>query len=311
MSFSLALAVAGWIAFITPDFPQSRSLFAEYQARMAPMLKARNLEVRFVPVADTLEVPIEGTVSQVLAGRPVLVVAPAQHVAVTVQRMAKGSTPVIFSTRLDPVRAGLADSNARPGRNATGISYDVGINNKQLELLKELVPRVRTVGVLADDIWLHEETGAEKIRSYERTFGVKLVVLAAKSPEEMPGLVHSEPARTVEAWLVPITNYSGRMRNEVVAAIRASRKPAVYGRSFFVDAGGLASYQEVIARPIEILAEMSMQVLRGTPAGSIPVRRPRDFELVLNWDEAHSLGITFPLTLLRRAHRIVGAPPSP
>jgi putative tryptophan/tyrosine transport system substrate-binding protein len=311
LSLSLALAAVGWIAFISPDFPQSRSLFAEYQARMAPVLKARDLEARFIPIADTLEAPMDGTVTQVLAARPVLVVAPALHVAAAVQRMAKGSTPVIFSSRVDPVRAGLADSLARPGRNATGISYDVGINYKQLELLKQLAPRVRTVGVLADDIWLHEETGAEKIEAYERSIGVKLVVLVAKSAAEMPGLVESDQASAVDAWLVPITNFSGRMRNEVVAAIRASRKPAVYGRSFFADAGGLAAYQEVFARPIEVLAEMSMQVLRGTPAGDIPVRRPRDFELVLNQDEAHSLGITFPTSLLRRAHRIVGAPPSP
>jgi putative tryptophan/tyrosine transport system substrate-binding protein len=296
MFSALAAAAAGWIAFIAPDFPQSRSLFREYEARMAPALQQHDLAVRFVPVADDLAVSLDPPVASALADKPRLIVAPAQHIAATALRLSGGVVPVVFSSRVDPVRAGLASSLSRPGKNATGITYDVDITYKQLELLKQLAPAARAIGVLADDIWLHEETGPQRLAHYERIFGVKVVVLVAKSPEDMVALATSDEAGRVEAWLVPITNYSGRARNEVVAAIRKTRKPVVYGRSFFADAGGLASYQEVIS---------------GTPAGEIPVRGPRDFEMVLNFDEARELGIAIPRALVHRANRIVGAPLSP
>jgi putative ABC transport system substrate-binding protein len=306
-----AAAAAGWIAFIAPDFPQSRSLLREYEARMAPALQEHDLVVRFVPVADDLAVSLDPPVTAALADKPRLIVAPAQHIAATAQRLSGGAVPVVFSSRVDPVRAGLATSLSRPGKNATGITYDVDIAYKQLELLQEIAPAARTVGVLADGIWLHEEAGPQRLARYERIFGVKIVVLVATSPEDLVARAASDEARRVDAWLVPITNYSGRARNEVVAAIRRTRKPVVYGRSFFADAGGLASYQEVISNPIEILADMSKQVLAGIPAGEIPVQRPRDFEMVLNFDEARELGIAVPRALVHRANRIVGAPPTP
>lgn len=304
----LALAAAGWIAFICPDFPQARTLFAEYEARMAPELKARDLQVRFVPVPDG-SAPHEAQVAQALAARPALIVAPAHGVAITAKRLAQERVPVIFATRTDPVRTGLADAMARPGGNTTGISYDVDIAHKQLELLRQLAPEARTVGVLADDIWMNEEMGAERLARLEREARLQLRVFTAKSPEDMVRIPASEEAGAVDAWLVPITNYSGRGRDAVVVALRQSGKPAVYGRSFFVDAGGLASYHEVIAQPMAILADLSRQVLGGRPAGDIPVHRPREFELALNMEAARELGIVFPASLLKKAHRVVGAPP--
>lgn len=311
MLTALGWAAAGWIAYIAPDFDQSRNLFREYEARMAPVLKQHDLEVRFVPVADDIAVSADAPIAAALAGRPRLVVAPAHHVATAVRRLSRDAVPMVFATRVDPMRISLVESLSRPGGNATGISYDVDIHDKHLEILKVLAPGARTVGVLAERVWLHEEVGPARLERFERSFGVKLEFFEASSAEEIVALPRTEAAARVDAWLVPITNYSGRMRNEVVAALRETHKPAIYGRSFFADAGGLASYQELIPNPIEILADMSKQVLAGTPAGSIPVRRPREFELVLNFDEARRLGITFPRSLVRRAHRIVGAPPSP
>ena len=308
---TLAAAAAGWIAFVSPDFAQSRSLFAEYEARMAPVLKSRDLELRFVPLPDVPGAPIEGTLAAVFAGKPRLVVAPAHRVALEARRMSAGKVPVIFATRTDPVRTGLADSLARPGGNATGISYDVDINRKQLELLRRLLPRARVVGVLADEIWLHEEVGPERVALLGRDSGFVLRVMVASSPEHMVQLASAPPEGLPDAWLVPITNFSGRARNEVVAALRASRRAAVYGRSFFADAGGLISFQETIPRPMAILADMSIQVLEGTPAGRLPVRRPASFEMVVNMDAARELGLDVPPSVLRSADRIVGDPPTP
>ena len=162
--------------------------------------------------------------------------------------------------------------------------------------------------MLADEIWLQEEMGVERLSRLERQSRYALRIFSAKSPEDMAHIPGTDGAAAVDAWLVPITNYAGRGRDAVVAAIRRTRKPAVYGRSFFVEAGGLAAYQEVIPQPIAILADLSRQVLAGRPAGEIPVHRPRDFEMALNLETAREVGISFPRTLLRNAHRVVGSP---
>lgn len=310
MSTLLGLAAAGWIAFICPDFPQARALFTEYEARMAAELKSRDLEVRFVPVPDSAA-PIDTLVARALAEKPVLVVAPAHGVAFAARRLSKGAVPVIFATRTDPVRSGLVASLARPGGNTTGISYDVQITDKQLELLRQLAPNAATLGVLADDIWVDEEMAGGRLEALERQSRQRLRVFKARSPEDMVRIPGSPEAADVDAWFVPITNYSGRSRDALVASIRQSGKPAVYGRSFFVDAGGLASYQEVIPQPIAILADLSRQVLGGRAAGSIPVVRPREFEMVVNMDAARELGIVIPRTVLRSANRVVGSAGNP
>ena len=308
---SLLLAAAGWIAFIAPDIPQAHGIQKEYEARLAPVLRQHDLEVRFVPLADDYRANHVPAIAAAVAAKPRLIVAPAHQAAMVARQLAGEVIPVVFSTRADPVRTGLVASHSRPGGNLTGISYDVDIAYKQLELLKQIAPHARTVGVLADTVWLQEEIGPEDLRRYERQLGLRLTVMTAATTQDLLALTASREAAGVDAWLVPISNTSGGARNEVVAAIRASGKPAIYGRSFFVDAGGLASYHEVIADPVAILADMSKRILDGTSAGEIPVRRPNRFELVLNLEEAKRLGIVLPRSLVKRADRIVGAPPSP
>ncbi len=307
----LALAAAGWIAFIAPDFPQSRSLFAELQARAAGDLKARDLELRFIPLPADDRGAIGLPIAAALEGKPMMVIAPAEEIAITAKRLSDSRIPIIFSTRADPVRSGLVKSLSRPGGNVTGISYDVGIERKQLELLREIVPGVRLVGVLADESWSTENVSAPITARYEAELGLRLRIFNAINPEDAVRLTRTPEAREVDAWLIPITNHNGRARNEVVTAIRDTNKPAIYGRTFFVDAGGLASYQEVIRQPMAIFHEMMRAILKGKPAGDIPVRRPRDFELALNPAEAERLGLKFPPALLRRADRIASPVPSP
>ncbi len=306
-----AAAAAGWIAFIAPDFPQSRSLFGELKARAAADLKTRDLELRFVPLPPDLREAIGDPIAAALDGKPMMVIAPAEEIAITARRLSGSRIPIIFSTRSDPVRSGLVKSLSRPGGNVTGISYDVEIERKQLELLRQIAPGARLVGVLADEIWSTENVSPLVAVRYEKEFGLRLRIFSASTPEDAVRLTRTPEAGEVDAWLIPITNHNGRARNEVVAAIRDTNKPAIYGRTFFVDGGGLASYQEVIRQPMAIFHEMMRAILKGKPAGDIPVRRPRDFELALNPSEAERLGIKLPPALLRRADRIASPVPSP
>lgn len=297
---------AGWVAFIAPDIDQGRALFEEFRRLAAPDLEAHQLELRFVAVENVPDGPgIEGPVAKAVRQGPRVVLAAAERVATHAKRHTS-SIPIIFGSATNPVRAGLVSSLARPGANVTGFTSDIEIERKQLELLKEVAPRARRVGVLNDGTWYTSRVGPEQVAAYERELGLALRIFTGTTPEDMARIVLGAGAREVDAWLVPVHNLTGIARDEVVRAINTVNKPAVYGRTFFVEAGGLMSYQEVIPRPMAIWAEMFRMILGGTPPGDIPVRMPRDFVLAVNVAQAQRAGMPFPPALLRRADKVVG-----
>ena len=292
------------MAFIAPDFPQTRQLYANLKARSAAQLAEANLELRFEAVPDESGEPLERRMAEIVRASPRVLLAAAERIAVSAKRHA-GRTPIIFATRSDPVRSGLVASAAQPGGTVTGFTYDIDVESKQLELLKELVPGARTIGVLNDGPWLDERIGLERLRGYEATMGIRLEVFTGATAEDMPRLVLGAKGRKVDAWLVPIHNLTGNARVEIVRAMREARRPAVYGRSSFVEAGGLASYEERIVDPMGIWHELLVAVLKGVPPGIIPVRRPKDFEMVLNVGAAERLGLRLDRAIIRRADRVV------
>lgn len=300
-------AFAGWVAFIAPDFPQTRNLFAELQKRSALELAEKGLEMRFVAVPENDDAQLVLRVREAIAERPDVIFAAAERLALEAKRHTS-TIPIIFSSLANPVRTGLVASLARPGGNLTGFTYDVEIESKQIELLKEIAPRAKIIGLLDDGYWSRERVSREMLDRYERIFGVSFLLMKGASPGEMAKLVLSKEAQQVDAWLVPLHNFTANGRVDLIAAIKKVRKPAVFGRTFFVEGGGLASYQEVVPRPMEIWHDLFKLVLRGTAPGDIPVRRPKDFELSLNVIAADELGIRFSGSMLRRADRVFGLP---
>src|SRR5207253_502564 len=126
-----------------------------------------------------------------------------------------------------------------------------------------------------DGQWLGFKFSEEQRKEREMALGVRIRVTRADSIEAMLSAIeHNE----VDAWLIPVTDKAAMGRVELIAALKRSRKPALFGRTLFVSEGGLASYQEVIREPMALWHEAMMQILRGTPAGKIPVRRPHEFE---------------------------------
>jgi len=296
----------GWVAFIAPDIPRGRFLHDEFARLAAKDLEAHGLELRFVPVANVPDGPgVEEPVLRAIAGNPAMILAANEQSAAYAARHTR-TIPVIFGSASHPIRGGLVESMSRPGRNLTGFTFDVEIERKQLELLKEIAPRARVVGVLNDGTWFPRRVPEEQIARLEQEAGLKLRILTGADTGDMARLVDSAEGRGVDAWLVPVHNLTGSAPEAVVKAVNATRKPAVYGRTFFVEAGGLASYQEVIDQPMAIWLEMFRMILRGTSPGDIPVRRPKDFVLAVNLDEARRSGIPLSATLLRRADRVIG-----
>lgn len=299
---------AGWVAFVAPDIEQSRKLHAELGRLAAAELNPRGIELEFVPVADLEPATIAAALAAVVARRPLAILATSAAIAVQA-KAATRQIPVLFASVIDPVRIGLVESLAAPGGNLTGFTYDVPIEEKQLEILRELAPRARVIGVIEDGYWLGPKFSRERLREQERALGVRIKVLVEASPERIARVPASAAAREVDAWLIPISDAAAMARTALVESIRRTGKPALYGRTLFVEAGGLASYQEVIPSPMDLWRDSLHLVLTGTPPAQIPVQRPKDFELALNLEEANRSGLRIPPALLRRAHRFVSPAP--
>ncbi len=296
----------GWIAFVAPDMGHTRDLFEDLRTRAAPDLRAQGLEMRFVPLPLTDGPEVEARLARVVAENPRVIFAASARVAQAARASTK-TIPVVFGSVADPVRIGLVESLARPGGNATGFTYDVLVEGKQLELVAELAPGARTIGVLEDGHWLGERITAEQLAGFERQLGRRIEVLRANGPEDIVQVASGAKARSVDAWLVPISNAASERRRELVEALNRQRRVAVYGRSFFVEAGGLAAYQETIRDPMGLWLGILQTLLRGTAPGDIPVQRPKEYELTLNPGTARRIGVSLSPGLLRRADRVVAA----
>ena len=215
--------------------------------------------------------------------------------------------PIIMASFGDPVGRGIIASLARPGGNVTGLSYSVelGIVGKQLELLKDVVPKVSRVAVLGDPG--HPQYGAQ-LREAEvasRSLRVQLQVVAARGPSEYDSAFGAMVRKRAEAVLVlpdPVSFLNRRPHLDLAAK---HRLPASYGSREFVDAGGLISYGPSLSDLWRRAATYVDKILRGAKPGDLPVEQPTKFELVINLKTAKALGLTIPQSVLLRADEVI------
>ena len=215
--------------------------------------------------------------------------------------------PIIMASFGDPVGRGIIASLARPGGNVTGLSYSVelGIVGKQLELLKEVVPKVSRVAVLGAPG--HPQYGSQlrEAKVASRSLGVQLQVVEARGASEYDSAFGAMVRKRAEALLVlpdPVSFLNRRPHLDLAAK---HRLPASYGSREFVDAGGLISYGPSLSDLWRRAATYVDKILRGAKPGDLPVEQPTKFELVINLKTAKALGLTIPQSVLLRADEVI------
>jgi len=222
-------------------------------------------------------------------------------------KRATGTVPIVFATIGDPVGTGIVNSLVRPGGNITGISFDAtpDIAGKQLQLLHELVPNGRTLGMVA---WKGSvDTGPfiEAARAAGRAVGIVLRPFEARDGADLDAGYEAFASERVAGVLVLPSVYSFVHRARLSALAARHRLPAMYAIREVVAAGGLMSYGPVIGEQFRRAAAMIDRILKGTKPGDLPVEQPTTFELVVNLKVARSLGLEVPKTLLLRADEVI------
>jgi ABC-type uncharacterized transport system substrate-binding protein len=224
-------------------------------------------------------------------------------------RRAKEATvtiPIVMGFDNDPVGSGFAASLARPGGNITGLStLAPEISGKQLELLKEIIPKLSRVAVLGDS---NEPGNAQALKEVELAAGafkVQLQYLDVLNRKDIEDSFQSASKQRAGAVLVLAGPNMAAHRPEVVKLAAKNRLPAMYFRSDFVEAGGLMIYNVNYNDLFRRAATYVDKILKGTKPADLPVEQPTKFEFIVNLKAAQQLGLTIPPNVLARADKVI------
>jgi putative ABC transport system substrate-binding protein len=218
------------------------------------------------------------------------------------------STPIVMVEVDDPVALGVVSSLARPGGNVTGVAAVVpgGFYGKQLQLLKEVVPKASRIAVFRNpNNGAHSPGVMRELAGAAETLKVGLEFLAVTSYGELDDAFHAATRKRVGALLVlhDVIFFAGRQKI-AQSAIKA-RLPAMYPRARYVDAGGLMSYGASPFALYQRAAAYVDRILKGAKPADLPVEQPTRFELVINLKTARALGLTIPQSVLFRADEVI------
>jgi len=206
----------------------------------------------------------------------------------------------------DPVGAGFVESLSRPGGNATGFaSFDNSIGGKWLELLKEIAPSLKRVGVLRDPDITAGIGQWSVIQAVAPMLGLEPSPINARGPPDIEHAI-AALARSGNTGLI-ITSGAGPVRNrDLIVRLAAEHKlPAIYYAKAFVTAGGLISFGADRIEQFRRAADYAHRILNGESPADLPVQQPTKLELVINTGAAKALGFEIPPNLLARADEVI------
>ena len=236
-----------------------------------------------------------------------LIVASAGTQVATAAKNATETIPIVMIYVRDPVGTGLIASLARPGGNVTGVSGSAGLEvfAKQLELLKETVPKIRRVAILSNPDNAYHQLAIREVNVAAQSLGVQLQLLEARGPNEFDGAFAAMATERVGALLVLSDAIFNSHRTRLADLAARSRLPAAYGTRESLEAGGLMSYGPSFLDLYRRSAAYVDKILKGAKPADLPVEQPTKFELVINLKTAKALGLTIPPSLLQRADQVI------
>jgi putative ABC transport system substrate-binding protein len=226
---------------------------------------------------------------------------------VTAAKNATETTAIVMIAVRDPVGTGFIASLARPGGNVTGVSGSAGLEivAKQLELLKETVPKAHRVAILSNPTNAYHQLAIREVNVAARSLGVQLQILEARGPNEFDGAFAAMGKERAGALVVVSDVIFNNHRTRLADLAARSRLPAAYGVRESVEAGGLMSYGTSFLDLHRRAATYVDKILKGSTPADLPVEQPTKFELVINLKTAKALGIEVPPMLLARADEVI------
>jgi putative tryptophan/tyrosine transport system substrate-binding protein len=223
-----------------------------------------------------------------------------------VAKKATPTIPIVVATASDFVAAGLVTSLAHPGGNLTGTNdAAVEITGKQVELLAQMVPRLRRVALFWDETNPTVKRLAHDLGAEARRLNVAVISVPLARLEDLQAPVDRAVRERAQAIIVALGGWTLTNRARIVRASLSRKLPVTSASRLFADDGALASYGPDLPAVYKRAAMFVDKILRGTPPGEIPVEQPTKYELVINLKTAKALGLTIPQSILVRADEVI------
>jgi len=224
-------------------------------------------------------------------------------------RPAKEAThtiPIVMANDNDPVGSGFIASLAKPGGNVTGLAnLTTELSGKQVELLKEIRPKLSQLAVLRD---LTEPGNPQAVRETDlaaQAYRLERQYLDVRVPPDIEPAMLAASKKSTEALLVLPSAVFNQYRKQIVDLALNNRWPGMYPRAEYVEEGGLMTYGSSTTDLFRRAAIFVDKILKGAKPGDIPVEQPIKFDLVLNLKTAKQIGLTIPPNVLARADRVI------
>jgi putative ABC transport system substrate-binding protein len=285
------------------DYPAALDSFRN-GLRESGYVDGRNVKIEYVYANEQYDRLPE--LAAGLARRQVGVIIAVASPAAVALRSAVTTTPVVFAISGDPVGLGLVESLNRPAGNLTGAAHmNVEIAPKRLELLHELLPAEKVMGLLINPTNIVTKTVTADTKRAAEALGIDLRVIEAHSDEEIDRAFDGLPAAKIGALVIGTDPFfTSRAQRMGEISLRA-KMPAIYQYHDFVAAGGLMSYGGDNSDSYRHAGLYAGRILKGEKPENLPVQLSTKVEFFLNLKSARQLGLSVPLSLSGRADELI------
>nr|HET7858577.1 ABC transporter substrate-binding protein [Caldimonas sp.] len=292
----------GWLTAQRP--PSLTPYVAAFRESLGELgfVEGRNLAIEFRYGDDDIA-KVRGLADE-LVKLPVDVIV-VQGEAILELRSLRLPLPIVYAYSGDPVAAGLAESLARPNASMTGLTYlALELNGKRLELLREIVPGVRRVALLANPEYPGETAERENSEATARRLGLDVRHMPARTSDELTAALTKMGANRTQAISLFADSFTVQNRGRIVEFALRERLPLVSSWPVFAQAGALCTYGPRLVDSYKRLAYYVDRVLRGTKPADLPIEQPTTIETIVNLRTADAIGVQIPQAVLVRADHV-------
>ena len=221
-------------------------------------------------------------------------------------KQATATIPVVMGYDDDPIGSGFVESLARPGGNITGLAtLAPEISGKQIELLKEVIPKLTRVAVLGDASQSGHPQVLREINLAADALRVQIQFVEIRAPKDIESAFQAATKARADVVLVVTTPLLTIQRGQLADLAIKNRLPAIYSRPEYVEDGGLVFYGVSYTDLFRRAATFVDKILKGAKPTDLPVEQPKKFEFIINLKAAKQIGLTIPPNVLARADRVI------
>jgi putative ABC transport system substrate-binding protein len=314
---ALCAALIGTAEAQQPKMPRIGFLSAATSAAVAPRVEAFRQGLKELGYIEGKTIAVEyrwgdGTNVRLaefaaeLTRLKVDVIVSAGPAATRRAKEATSSIPIVMAFDNDPVGSGFVASLARPGGSITGLSaLAPEITGKQLELLKEIVPKLSRVAVLDDPTTPGNAQALKEVQRAAGAFAIQLQHINVRDSGDFEVIYGAATKQGAQAVLVLTSALATSQRARITGIAARNRLPTMYFSPEFVDHGGLVTYGTSFTDLYRRAAAYVDKILKGAKPAALPVEQPTKFELAINLKAARQIGLTVPPGVLARADKVI------